>query len=250
VQFARLKNYSSAQGGWFWKQQLNGAGEWPKTSIAPKLLDQFERFDGDALWAQFPIINIPAVSERLQIVSSDEQRMIQLQDNRFAFNWRKQGDSGYPSFDSLYPEFIKYFSAFSQFAKDLEGADLEINQWEITYVNNIEKGQLWDSVSDWNSIIPAVSIPKAFNSNVESVHSEWRHVIGDKRGRLYISAAHARVGVASAESLLLQLVARGPIDKERGFTLEDGFKLGHEVIVKTFADITSERAHKLWQRKS
>jgi len=43
AQFARLPNFSSEMAGWFWKQYLSS--EWAKAKDAPRIEDQFERFD-------------------------------------------------------------------------------------------------------------------------------------------------------------------------------------------------------------
>lgn len=252
AQFSRLKTHSVAYAGWFWKEYLGNPREWPQAMPMPRIPDQFERFDDSGFWAQASLsFAIPQIPERLQILRKDQQRIIQLQDSRFLLNWRKQGGSQYPNYEQLAPEFHNYFEKFQKYCHDIGNQEpLELNQWEVTYLNYIEKGTLWNSVNDWQEIFRELRIPGANRYDVESMQAEWRYLIPPNKGRLYVSIKHGRVGSPTGpESLILQLVARGHANLKEGTSLEDGFNLGHETIVTTFDRITSDRSHKIWKRK-
>jgi len=251
VQFSRLKTYSLAYAGWFWKQYLDERGEWPKSIPVPRLPDVFERFDESESWSQFPFaLSIQMAPERLQIVRKDQQRMIQVQDSRFVLNWKKQEQSEYPTFGLLLPEFNDHFDKFTKFCQTIDNESLDINQWEVTYVNIIEKGSLWNSVDDWKDILPGLFIPQTVSDKAEAFQGEWKYLIAPQVGRLYISIKHIRVGGPNGqEALMLQLVARGPVTAQSKHSLEDGFNLGHETIVSTFEKITSKEARKTWKQR-
>jgi len=253
AQFARLERFSNAHGGWFWKNYLNK--DWVDVQPAPRLEDQFELFGDEIKWGPpgGGIRIVPGVEpERLQIRRSDEEGMIQVQDSRFVYNWRKQ-NAGYPSYEKVLTEFQDKFAAFERFVKDAELGALDLNQWEVTYVNHIDRGGLWDTFSDWTKIFPRFNVPATEDVrdfNPEDFRGEWRLIIGDNRGRLYISMNRGRAGSEKgAEVIRLQLTARGPVNIEKNLDLWAGFELGHAAIVRYFTAMTSPVAHKYWKRR-
>lgn len=254
AQFARLPRFSNAHAGWFWKGYLGP--EWPEAKEVPRLSDQFERFGEERRFkgpdAGISIATSP-VAQRLQITNSSGDRMIQVQDSRFVYNWqRKPGsDSPYPSYESLLPEFHSNFRPFEKFAAELGSDSLDLNQWEVTYVNDLRKGNLWDSPGDWVNIFPDFHWLHAEpQARPDGFRGEWQFVIGGNQGRLYVSLTHARIGGESGpETLLLQLTARGPINAREGIGLDKGFETGHEAIVRSFTAMTSTACHNHWERK-
>src|SRR3989304_8583091 len=139
VQFSRLPGFSTAHAGWFWKSYLKGPERWPKVVDAARLEDQTERF-GEEVWVR-PVVRLTAsgAAQRTQIIRADDERMIQIQDSRFILNWRKQSHD-YPSYDVLVPEFRESFASFSRFVQDAGFGSLDLNQWEVTYLNHVPKG--------------------------------------------------------------------------------------------------------------
>lgn len=255
AQFARLPRFSNAHAGWFWKVYLDPS-EWSEAKEVPRFADQFERF-GEEQRFKSPdegiLIAISPVAQRLQITNSSGDRMIQVQDSRFVCNWRRKqpGDAPYPSYDGLLPEFLSNFRSFEQFAIKLGSDSLGLNQWEITYVNDLRKGDLWDTPDDWVNIFPDFQWLNAEpRTQPDGFRGEWRFVIGDNQGRLYVSLTHARIGAETGpETLLFQLTARGPINVEQGIDLVKGLEIGHETIVRSFTAMTSAACHDHWGRK-
>lgn len=253
VQFAPLRNLSSAHIGWYWKEHLSQ--EWTKVEQTALLADQFERFGEERSWARPGIkvgIRPSSESDRLQIIQENGDRMIQIQSTRFICNWRKRG-SDYPSYETLRPEFDRRFDRFVRFTREAGLGEPKPNQWEMTYVNHIEKGTLWRQPEDWPNVLPDFYAPLrgVCGQRFESFGGEWHLVIEPTRGRLHVAVQHAKISEpAGTEVLVLQLTARGPIDEKKGWSLDAGLKLGHETIVSSFAAMTSESAHKHWGRTS
>lgn len=251
VQFVPLQHYSNAHAGWFWKNYLGS--DWDAISEVPRINDQFERFESDKKWAPASVVTIRTgpSAERHQITRSDGERMIQIQDSRFIYNWKKV-EGGYPSFGTLLPEFKDHYSVFQKFAKDAGNEDLQPNQWEVTYVNHLIKGEVWESPADWPHLFPWLTPPaiNVMEQSFDSIQHDWHLIIGENHGRLSVSLKHVRLGsVDGPEALSLQLTARGPIDLEKGINLETGFEIGHTSIVLSFDAMTSTDAHKLWKKR-
>ena len=250
VQFGPVRGYTSAHSGRFWKEVLGD--DWPMATEAPHLPEIFERFGADQMAGNVLVgainVNVSGLAPRLQFRDKTGERMIQLQDTRFVYNWSR-GSQHYPSFDKLLPEFEKYFSSFSQFCRSIQDSDLQLNQWEVTYVNNFAKDDMWKAPGEWPNIIPQFVFPGADikNQNPNTAAVEWQLSIGDNKGRLHVSLIHGRMGSPGGpEGLVLQLVARGPLTPD--IRIRNGFMCGHEAIVRTFASMTSKSAHEKWQR--
>jgi uncharacterized protein (TIGR04255 family) len=249
AQFVRLPNFSSALSGWFWKQYLSS--DWAKAKDAPRIEDQFERFD-EPRTVVSPILirqSSEMESERVQLIRSDDERLIQIQNTRFILNWKRE-HGPYPTYKVLLPEFRELFAKFSMFVQDAGLGRLSLNQWEVTYVNHIPRGSLWASPYDWKRILPGLYTPAVWNgSHCETLAGSWRFILEGKRGRLYINLQHGRTGVSGPDALVIQFTARGPVDDDKGWSVGSGFSLGHEYIVRTFDAITSEEAQASWLKK-
>src|SRR5690349_9520885 len=104
VQFERLAKFSAGHVGWFLHDYL--PEDWQKAAMrdVPKIEDQYERFGQERAWIRPQVLMRDVGPERVQIVRPDEERMLQLQDSRFIYNWQKREDR-YPSFEKLQSEF-------------------------------------------------------------------------------------------------------------------------------------------------
>ncbi len=247
VQFAPIPTLSAAHVGWYWKDHL-GVGDWNRAEETFPLEDTFERFGNDEEWISPGAIRFRKAppSSRIQLINTDDERMIQIQRSRFIYNWRKR-TGVYPTFDQLLPEFEGRFEEFSTFIRNIGLGDPAPNQWEVVYVNHIFRGSLWSSPGDWRLIAPSFSAPADVpNQTPDTFRYEWSFLIGGSLGRLHISAQRGRAVIDDTDTILLQLTARGPIEEKGDF--RNGFSLGHEQIVRTFAAMTTESAHKNWKR--
>jgi len=251
VQFAEIPHLTSAHFGWYWREFLDKS--WDKTQEALRLPDQFETF-GEPSW-KMPVTQLSASltpsPDRLQFINADDDRVIQIQNTRFLYNWRKK-ESVYPSFQDLYPEFTSKLNKFREFLQVASLGDIKLNQWEVTYVNHIPKGDLWQTPEDWHRILPGL-MPALWNSveiRLESESGEIRFEIVPKRGRIHISIQHGKRLDVDGEILVLQLTARGPLNPdEPEWEPEVSFGLGHRVLVGTFVGIASEAALRYWGKR-
>lgn len=256
LQFASLPGYSTAHAGRFWSKCLDrpsGTGKkWTKALDAVRLEDQFERFGQEEVWA--PAIQMrllpPMQPNRTQILRSDEERMIQIQDTRLILNWKK-GVGQYPTFAVLLPEFRELLQTFKIFAGEEGLGALAFNQWEIIYVDQFKKGELWNLPCDWNKIFSSFGVPvvpsEQFDPGSELMSADWRFNLAGNRGRMYISARLQRIPPSGQEVLNVTFTARGPVTPEH--TWEQGFTVGHDALNDTFIMISSEEAKASWRKE-
>jgi uncharacterized protein (TIGR04255 family) len=252
VQFVPLLDYTNGHAGWFWRDCL-GEG-WPRTVDVPALPDQFERFGEERVFglAQlgFTLLQTKP-SDRLQIINGDDDRVVQVQSSRFIFNWRKRNQN-YPRHRQARAEFSQLYGRFRDFAARTGLGTLVPNQWELTYINHIPRGELWQDPADWHRILPGLLREPASAPGVrfESAHGEWRYEIEPARGRVHLSVQHAKTpGDAGSEVLVFHFTARGAVSEEPGWGLDDGLDRGHDEISRLFIQLTSPEAHRVWGRK-
>jgi uncharacterized protein (TIGR04255 family) len=209
VQFDPLPKITSAHAGWFWKERLGN--EWTQVLQAHVLEDQFEKFgdERELMTSPFRVAPAPTVL-RMQFVTPDEERMIQIQSSRFVCNWRKMvGD--YPSFEALLPEFEHLLGMFRDFVETAGLGEVKPNQWEIIYVNQVFQGELWQSPRDWSGIATSFAPPVSSEDlGYESFEAKWRFVIGQNAGRVHIETRHGqKLTEDRKELIVIQLTARG-----------------------------------------
>ena len=83
---------------------------------------------------------------------------------------------------------------------------------------------------------------------MDSFGGEWSIALAEQRGRLRVAVRHGPPQ-EGLESLIIQLVARGPVDAGKGQTLAEGFDIGHRAIVQTFAGMLTPAALEFWGYK-
>ncbi len=254
VQFERLPRFKNAHLGAFWKSL--GTDEWPTVSDAPPLQPQFERFTEPATWgmaAKQLRLSLDPLA-RLLMTNKDGSRMIQLQNGRLHFNWLGRGGDRYPRYSKVREEFIQVLEQFKDFVASAGAGEFSPDQWEVTYLNQIPKGTVWNTLEDWGFFRPLGSVPTLEGVvQGESFGGAWHFVIPEKRGRLHVEWQHGhQADKPEQEAIVLTLTARGPLP-ETGSTVQrilEGLDLGHETIVRSFAAFMDKGANEYWRLKN
>lgn len=233
--------------GWYWRECLGD--QWPHATEAPALPDQIETF-GPRQSMQFPPLRLKFVPSpptgRIQIRNSAMDRMVQVQDTRFVYNWIKTSDK-YPRYSAVRKEFDGLLADFQGFASRTGLAGMKPNQWEVTYVNHVPAGPLWRTPAEGANVFPGLlnRVVPYGGTRFETVNADFRSEIPERRGRLHMSVKYQESKAASSsEVLVLHLTARGTVDDQRG--IGERLDLGHETIVRAFADVSSEAARQHW----
>jgi len=253
VQFAPLP-LTNGHLGWFWKQYLGD--EWEHSVDAAPIQPEPEIFGGPPMWTppglQINFMPIPA-SGRLQIINRTGDRMIQVQSSRLHYNWQKK-DADYPSYRAMRAEFDDKFQSFCRFAVEARLGEVIPLQWELTYIDYVPPGELWQTPADWHRVLPGLlsAKPEAAGTRLENLAGEWHFEIPSRKGRVHINLNFGKRALQPGDppGLILQTTARGPIGKETGLDLDAGLELGHDMVIQTFMGLTSEEAHRAWGRKS
>jgi uncharacterized protein (TIGR04255 family) len=252
LQFHPLPAFTNAHLGAFWKTL---GPSWPYVSDEPPLPPQFEQFGDDRPWEFVGSIRLKLSAKppmRVQIRNAQKNRVVQLQSDRLHYNWIDKGEEGYPRYSTIKPGFENTLQRLRTFVSGEGLGEIRPNQWEVTYVNHFPRGTVWEKPADWGRVFNwrAFFTAAMPGMPLESVGNGWHYLIEPQRGRLHVDFHHGHAGEpAGPEILVLTLTARGPVrEGEEGFGVDDGLNLGHSVIVKSFANITSDEVQRYWER--
>jgi len=249
VQFNPLANFGAGQLGSYWKELGTG---WPYVADAPAVDPVFERFESTTAWeaAAFGVKFTTQIDVRLQIRNTAKDRMIQVQNGRFIYNWLGAADGNYPSYESVRPEFDEHWNNFRKFVVSNSDEDVvQPNQWEVIYVNRMPRGTVWRQLPDLQEVLTFLKQPPLSDSGLSfrSIGGEWQYEIPPRKGTFYLKLGMEQKD--STPNVVMTLLARGPIGEEVS-SLDEGLELGHTTITKAFDRLTSNFAQKYWGIKN
>ena len=191
---------------------------------------------------------------RLWFQSSDRTKLVQLQRDWFAYNWQgASSETPYPRYDNIEERFFQTWDNWTAFAKSLGFTDIPVTQCELTYINHIVPGSVWESQGQLAKVLRIAGSADGFLAEPEDGQVMFRYRITDAgrdAGRLYVQATPGIRPTDRSPLIQLILTARGaPAPNNRDGMLHF-FRLAHTWIVNGFASVTTEEAQEqLWERK-
>ena len=190
---------------------------------------------------------------RTWFLNSAGTELIQVQHDRFAYNWRKREPSGpYPRYPKVRENFERHLRVFKQFLSQNDLGTMTARQCEVSYVNHfieeggLDQGRIADYISLWQDLGDGGFLPKPERAVFDATYA-MSDAAGRFLGRLRLSLRPATLKVNGWSILVLTLTARGePLTKGDGVL---GFlDLGREWIVRAFAAVTTPKMHAVWGR--
>jgi len=207
----------------------------------------FETFGPQASLFSFGPINGP-MHNRFWFTSTTGDEIIQFQNDRLLHNWRKVGDQSneYPRFDTIVTKFLSEARSLEEFFSSITPQTLRIRQCELSYVNHIKDCSIEKiKVSDWLKVLLFPSFePDDF---ALSFRKTIRSSDGGPIGRLTCESSTA-VEPSGRHFISLTLTARGVPEQQSIASALEFLARGRDVIVNTFAEVTTDSAHRVWER--
>lgn len=214
---------------------------------------------------QLPLVNIGETVDasqplsRVWFVSAEGSRLVQLQHDRFFYNWRRlDGDSSpYPEYENLFQEFIGMAERLQAFLRN-EGLseELRASQFELSYINTLMRPAEWEQSRAIGDLLVDhnwADRPGRFLSPPKDFSWGSAFDLPGDQGQLVVDG---RSGWKADNPLdrILQLTLTtksSPLTKSNTIPFcEDWFRVAHEHIVKGFVDITdSDVQKKVWGKK-
>jgi uncharacterized protein (TIGR04255 family) len=243
VQFDDLQKLTTPHLGRFW---ASIADEFPRVEEyvpRPPSVETFPRQQAEVQQFLLQLTGRSPVS-RCWFVSPDGGQLIQIQADRFVFNWRKQ-ESGYPRYAYVRKCFDEYLDRFRRFLTEHAIGDVTPNQCEVSYVNRLDVApdRLAQLTPLWAGRHADDFLPKPETiTNVVSYPMYGEH-LESPIGRLRVSIT------SDGSATTLTLTARGTPQPENLEGVGNVLDIGHEWIVNGFVSITTQRMHSAWGRK-
>jgi uncharacterized protein (TIGR04255 family) len=250
VQFAPLIGLKSGHFGLFWEEclDLDGWRLLPDTPPSPK---DVERFGSKQL--RPPVDNeeeeFPPICMR--VANEDNTRTVQFQANKLIYGWNREKGPR-PSYSEVKVEFDALFGRLQGFAAKWALGKPEVNFWELTYVNKILPGNLWQTPSDWHRVLPGIfppGGPSVDGHEWATFNGTWFFVIPPEIGRVRVRVQKALANQTGEIVLLLVIAARGETGPPGVADWSVGVELGHRSATRVFYDLASPEARKVWGLK-
>lgn len=253
VQFDRIRGMTNGHLGAFWKQAF---ADWPTVEDLSPIEPQWETFDAPGGWGpkalQLKLTQDPQT--RLRIRAERGDRLIQVQNGRLHYNWLKKPDNEYPRYGKeLLPAFLGAYAKLRSFAFEHLAREVRPDQWEVTYINHLLKGECWEELSDCARLFRShgalfAGLP---GGQLETVSAEWHSIIPPQQGRLHVDLSTGwldrpgenDVRSVAKKAVVLTLTARGGVVDGQ---IERGLNLGHQAIVDAFFGLMSDSVLELW----
>jgi uncharacterized protein (TIGR04255 family) len=152
-------------------------------TAVPNTIEKFGVIERKPM-AGFSISDAPP-KFRAVFYSENKEFLIQVQDDRFMFNWRNTGESNYPHYSDLKARFWKEFEIFNSFLENNNVPLPSVNQVEFIYINHIDVNGM--NVEDvFQNIVHKECLSS--DLEMESFFVQLKHLIKDNDeniGRLY-----------------------------------------------------------------
>jgi uncharacterized protein (TIGR04255 family) len=249
VQFSVGRPLSSVEPGLYWQTIKD---RFPRVEDVPPLTAAFEAI-GPVQEVAVELMQVPPL-RRAWFLTNDGSNLIQLQGDRFIFNWKRAGeDSTYPSYDVVIKAFEKHLAGFEQFVEGQIGGKPVYRQFELTYVNHIDKSNGLDRVGEGNVLIDhtRVADTSRFLKDAEGYNLVTTYLLPNSFGRLRITAQTALREPGGERLVRLDMSARGISGDTSSKGMRAWFDVAHDWITFGFADITSPILQKdFWERVS
>ena len=254
VQFSEIDDLDAARLGMAWQKYRQ---EFPNVEVQPRLGRALEHGGPPGpVKVKLQLGEVPPPI-RMWFLSENGTRLLQVQQDCFAYNWRKLNtDIAYPHYDKVRDDFVRQLEKFMQFLGEEGLGDLEPDQAELTYVNHIpainEQGGLSPLERHfclWAGIPSEAQIPEP---EMVSLQTQFAFRQGENLlGRLYVQLQSRFFTRDNSPVYHLQLIARGaPVAEQPGLQgVLEFLDQGHVWIVRSFADITTKEMHEIWQRQ-
>jgi len=248
VLFQPMEGFLAPHLGLLWEKFKD---EYPECRHVPLLAPVVERF-GESAKVQVQLSDVPPLP-RIWFVHAQQNGIIQVQQDRFHHNWRKvRADDEYPRYGKVMSMFRAHWQTFVSFVEEQGIGTISPLQYEITYVNEVRRGEAWESIGQIGGIFPDFSWrgdQGRFLKEPESVNFRLAFRLPRDAGRLHVAVRSAKRREDQADVLLLELTARGITEGTTPERMWDWYDMAHEWIVRSFADLTSHEIQKsVWRR--
>lgn len=248
VHFEPLPELRIAHMGLLWNAVRD---RYPGTQELAPISNVVEGFEPGKGNVQVTFASVPQV--RVWFVSEDGANLVQIQQDRFARNWRGKGED-YPRYEKVRKDFEEDYRLFQEFVSAEKLGVLKPIQAEVTYVNHVFAGDEWAHHGEAHKVFRVCSFPDLPSEpELEDYGFALRYRIPDESnkpiGRLHVNVSSAYKGPEQLPLFVMQMTARGKFEGDSLESVQRFHDLGREWIVRRFAALTTDKMQRIWGRK-
>ena len=184
---------------------------------------------------------------RVWFIHKNENEVVQVQQNRFLYNWRKQRAADqYPGYEKVIENFEKYLSGFQEFLAAENLGNLAAREYQLVYIDLIPKGEGWGNLDDLEKVFPNLLQTIPF-TNLKGINWQTIFSLPNNLGQLQMSIRDARR--VSDDHPLLKIEFKA-LSNQPYEPMREWFDAAHSTIIKLFSNlISNEIQEKFWGRK-
>lgn len=191
------------------------------------------------------LVSVGAPALRLWRLSPDRDRLLQVQRDRLVLNWRRhEGEGAYPHYAQLRPDFEVALRETDEFLSGNRLGSIRGSVAEVVYVNRLaqERSQaagLRRTVRGGWPASERLGDPDAIQLN-----QSWDRGVGDRPATLSMTADSTPTDGAVLSWTYREALASASGSADALAALDRG----HEAIVTSFAETTTDEMHVQWER--
>lgn len=240
LQTPPISRLTSAHIGQFWSSVLKK--DYPATQDHPFVAPVIEQFVGLDMSMTFQF----GMPGRHWLLSNDQTRLVQLQNDRLVLNWRRLDSEIYPSYSQLRIELERVAKLWRTFLVGENLPEVPINQAEITYINHVRSA---DVAAAGGPILSSLSVDWPVEIGTpEGLQFQQTFRTDDAAGRparTYVSLAPVILADGTAGQALSLVIRGAPASGSLNDSLI-WLDFGHNQIVNTFRDIIGPKLRRTW----
>lgn len=248
VQFPEIAEFGNVHFGLYWETIRERYPKPPQDQ--PRIAWAVETFPYRPLPAGLNLRLSDRGPQRMWFTAESESELIQVQPDRFHFNWRGEEGKPYPSYRANSRKFFDEFAGFEAFCKGQGWEPPKPNLAEVTYVNHLLPVEGEASIKLFQKAFVGVDFTEVVEMPCLPERAVFNRVypMEDEKGRLYVEANLAQKRDRT-EFVLLKMTARAILPPGGAVSLAEGLQKAHDWVVGGFAAITRpEIQQQRWER--
>ncbi|MBF0271622.1 MAG: TIGR04255 family protein [Magnetococcales bacterium] len=246
VAFDPVKDFKSVHYGLFWNRIRE---KFPLCQDAPPLAPSGR--DGSVSIHLTPV-SLP----RVWYINQAEDRLLQIQADRFLVNWRKNERSEvYVGYEACLGWFLEDWNLFQQWLVEEGLGEVKLQQLELSYINQVSREEMDREMRRLGDVFPVVRLSdwpvESALPVPENFACQFRIVAPDRSGEMLIKLATAVRHVDQMPLIQVSFHVTVPIVGTDPDLLKEQFDAAHHWINFAFKKMISDSAREtIWERHS
>lgn len=187
---------------------------------------------------------------RVWFISEDDTRLVQVQPDRFHFNWREGPKRAtYPRYKSVVKEFKLLFNKFERFLIDNEIGKPHLLGMSLSYINHIKFGEGLRNYGDIGEVFPDLAWRRGsrFMPIPDAIMLRTNHRVAD--GNIQVTVQSGRSNVDDFPLIRFDLAASESATEIDPDGIWSWYDKANTWIVDAFVDLTSKNFQRnVWGR--